>query len=153
MTIDVLPTLAAILGADLPDHPIDGEDIRPLIFGEEGARSPHEALFFWYHDRQLEAMRSGQWKLHFPHGFRSMEGRAPGKDGIPGKYDHSRKIGLALFDLEADIGETTNVAAQHPEVMARLQALADAARRSLGDKLTKIEGADRRPAGQLERGN
>ena len=54
-------------------------------------------------------MRCGRWKLHFPHGYRSMEGQAPGADGIPGKYDYSPTTGLELYDLLADIGERRNL--------------------------------------------
>ncbi|MHC5010883.1 MAG: sulfatase family protein [Planctomycetota bacterium] len=147
MTIDVLPTVAALVGADLPAHPIDGKDIGPLIFGEEGARSPHEAYFFYYHRNALEAMRAGRWKLHFPHRYRSMEGRELGRDGRPGAYDNDRRTGLELYDLEADVGERENVADAHPAVVERLQALADAMRADLGDALTGVEGAGRRAAG------
>ena len=94
MTIDVLPTVAGIVGAELPQRTIDGMDVWPLLAGEPGARSPQEAYFFYYHTNHLEAMRSGPWKLHFPHGYRSMIGRTPGTGGTPGNYDHSKKTGL-----------------------------------------------------------
>ena len=81
MTIDVLPTVARLIGATLPDHPIDGKDIWPLMAGERGAKSPHEAYYFYYRRNELQAIRSGRWKLHFPHKYRSMEGRTPGADG------------------------------------------------------------------------
>lgn len=149
MTIDVLPTVARVIGAELPAHEIDGKDVSPLVFGDPNARSPHEAYFFWYHQGHLEALRCGRWKLHFPHGYRSMHGREPGADGLPGKYDYSVKTGLELYDLEADIGESRDVAAEYPEVVARLQALADAKRRELGDKLTGTEGSSNRPPGRL----
>ena len=149
MTIDVFPTVAAMIGAELPTHPIDGLDVRPLLFSEEGARSPHEALFFYYGQGRLEAMRAGRWKLHFPHGYRSMIGRELGKDGIPGKYDYSVKTGLELYDLQADLGEQTDVSAENPDVVARLQALADEARTRLGDKATGGEGSETREPGRL----
>ena len=149
MTIDVLPTVARLIGADLPDHPIDGLDVWPLATGVPGAKSPHEAFFFYYHRNDLEAVRSGRWKLHFPHGFRSMKGQDPGADGIPGKYDHSVKTDLELYDLEADLGETTNVAARHPEVVERLQALAEGARAELGDRLEDRVGIGVREPGRL----
>jgi arylsulfatase A-like enzyme len=150
MTIDVLPTVADLLDAELPPHPIDGKSILPLLQGEPGARSPHEALFFYYRRNDLEAMRSGRWKLHFPHRFRSMEGREPGRDGTPGKYDHDRRTGLELYDLEADIGETTDLADEHPEVVARLQKLANAMRAELGDALTDVEPTARREPDRIK---
>jgi arylsulfatase A len=152
MTIDIFPTVAALIGADLPEHTIDGRDASALILGRPGARSPQEAYFFYYHDNHLEAMRCGRWKLHFPHGYRSMEGREPGSGGTPGTYDYERKTGLELYDLEADIGETTDVAADHPDVVARLVALADAMRADLGDKLTGVEASGARPAGRVSGG-
>ena len=146
MTIDVLPTLAALVGAPLPERSIDGKDIRPLLLGEPGASSPHEALFFWW-NRHLEAVRSGRWKLHFPHDYRSLDGPA-GADGMPSKY-LQRSIGLSLFDLDADRSETTDVAAQHPEVVKRLRALAEAARLELGDSATDQTGRGVREPGRV----
>jgi arylsulfatase A-like enzyme len=146
MTIDVLPTLAQLAGAALPEHPIDGLDIGPLLAGRPGAKSPHEALYFYW-NRELQAVRSGRWKLHFPHEYRTLAG-PPGSGGTPGPYQPAR-TGLALYDLEADVGETTDVAAQHPEVVARLEALAEKAREELGDTATNRTGKGVRPAGSL----
>jgi len=147
MTIDILPTIAEIIGGTLPEHPIDGRSILPLMKGEEGARSPHDALYFYW-GRHLQAVRSGRWKLHFPHTYRTLAGRPGGKGGIPAPYSQGR-TGLALYDLETDIGETTNVADQHPEIVKQLQGLADNARKELGDSATKQRGAGVRPAGRL----
>lgn len=145
MTIDILPTVAHLIGAELPDHKIDGKNIWPLMAGEPDAVSPHEAYFFYW-GRQLQAVRSGRWKLHFPHDYRTLAGRPGGKDGIPANYSQGR-IELSLFDLDNDIGETTNVADQHPEVVQRLQHLADEMRKDLGDNNTKGNGI--RPAGKI----
>ncbi len=145
-TIDILPTLAAITGAPAPKLPIDGLDIRPLLFGEKDARSPHDALFFYYQDNQLQAMRSGQWKLHFPHKARSMTGQAPGKDGIPGKY-RQIPVGLELYDLADDIGETKNLAESKADIVAKLQEKAAKMRAELGDSLSQIKPTAVRPAG------
>jgi arylsulfatase A len=132
MTIDILPTVAHLMGAQLPDHKIDGRNIWPLIVGEPGATSPHEAYYFYY-GQQLQAIRSGKWKLHFPHGYRTLNGRPGGTGGTPVSYDQAQ-IGLELFDLEQDMGETTDVANEHPEVVARLSQLAEAMRKELGDE-------------------
>lgn len=146
MTIDVFATVAKLTGAPLPNHPIDGKDIWPLLSGQPGAKSPHEALFFYYGNNELQAMRSGQWKLMFPHKSNSIEGATLGADGKPGVFV-SKTEGLELYDLNDDIGEKTNVADRHPDVMVRLQAMADKMRHELGDTLTKTTGTGVRPHG------
>ncbi|MGE3315016.1 MAG: sulfatase [Planctomycetaceae bacterium] len=147
-TIDLLPTLAGIAGADVPTaRRIDGKDIRALMLGERDAKSPHEAYYYYWGD-ELQAIRSGRWKLHFPHSYRSMEGSQPGRDGQPGPYV-TKETGLALYDLDADVGETTNVAGANPDVVARLEQLAEIARDDLGDALTNRTGRNLRPPGKL----
>jgi len=141
MTIDVLPTIAELIGASLPAREIDGKSALALWKG--GDESPQEAYYFYYHENQLEAMRAGKWKLHFPHGYRSMVGQTPGSGGMPGKYDWGAKTGLALYDLEQDLS------AQHPELLKRLQGMADSMRQRLGDRLTDVVGAENREPGRL----
>jgi arylsulfatase A len=148
MTIDVLPTVAYLLGAALPDHKIDGKNIWPLISGESGARSPHEAYYFYY-GRELHAVRSGRWKLHFPHSYPSLSGRKGGSGGLPAKYD-TLKIEEALFDLESDPGETKDVREANPEVVARLRGLAAEMRKDLGDSATKVTGSGVREPGRIK---
>ncbi len=147
MTIDLLPTVAQMVGAELPDHPIDGKDIWPLIAGEEGAQSPQEAYYFYY-GRELQAIRRGKWKLHFPHGYRTMAGRKGGTGGIPEPYRQAR-TGLELYDLSTDVSETNNVAAMHPQVVQQLEALAESMRDELGDARTKRAGKGVRPPGKV----
>jgi arylsulfatase A len=147
MTIDVLPTLVRLAGADLPPLPIDGKDVWPLLHGEPGAKSPHEAYYFYW-DRGLQAVRSGKWKLHFPHDYRSLTG-PPGNDGKAGGYSNAH-TGLALYELETDAGEKTNVADKHPEIVRRLSALADQMRDDLGDSLTKRPGKGVRQPGKIQ---
>jgi arylsulfatase A-like enzyme len=149
MTIDLLPTICGLIGAELPTRTIDGMNVWPLLAGEPGARSPQEAYFFYYHQNHLEAMRSGPWKLHFPHGYRSMVGMTAGSDGSPGSYNYDVKTGLELYHLEDDISESRDVAAEHPEVVARLSRMADAMRARLGDKLTKVKGSENREPGRV----
>jgi arylsulfatase A-like enzyme len=148
MSIDVLPTIAELCGTRLPERPIDGASIAGLLLGTD-ERPPHEALFFTYHDNNLEGVRAGRWKLHFPHGYRTMNGREPGHGGKPGQYDYGAKIGLELYDLVGDRSELRDVAAEHPDVVARLTALADAHRARLGDRLTKVEGTENREPGHV----
>ena len=90
----------------------------------------------------------GKWKLHFPHAYRTMNGRPGGTDGIPTDYSQA-EIGLSLFDLEADIGESVDVKEQHPDVIAKMQQLADATRAELGDASLKITGSGVREPGRL----
>jgi len=93
-------------------------------------------------------VRSGKWKLHFPHGYRTMAGKPGGIGGKPALYSQAR-TGLALYDLSADAGETTDLAEKNPDVVKRLKALADAARADLGDSATKQKGTGLREPGRL----
>ena len=151
MTIDVLPTIAKLVGAELPKHALDGRDVWPLLAGEPGARNPHAAYWFYYENNQLQAVRSGdgRWKLQLPHAFRTLNGRAGGRDGVPVKYEQRKLDAPELFDLHADLAETNNVAAQQAEVMVRLLKSAEAAREELGDSLTKRQGRGVREPGRL----
>jgi hypothetical protein len=85
--------------------------------------------------------------LHFPHAYRTLNGRPGGHSGNPVPYEDGQTE-LALFNLAQDVGETTNVAAAHPDVVERLSALAERAREELGDSATKQEGSGVRPAGE-----
>jgi arylsulfatase A len=145
MTIDLLPTIARLAGAELPaDRIIDVKDIRALISGRRDATSPNEALYFYW-GQELQAVRSGNWKLHFPHGYRSLAGK-PGSGGKPAGYQQA-KIGLSLFDLGKDPGETTDVAGSNSAVVERLTVLAEKAREDLGD--TGRQGKNLRPPGRI----
>ena len=146
MTIDVLPTIARLVGAPLPERPIDGLDISPLLLGEAGARSPHDALLFYY-GTELRAVRGGRFKLVLPHRSQTLDGPA-GSGGRPGKYRQA-EVPLALYDLGADVGETTDVASAHPDVVKRLLEAAEKAREDLGDSLTGRTGRGLREPGRV----
>ena len=148
-TIDILPTVAKWIDAKLPDHKIDGKDISPLIFGESDAKSPHTHFPCYYKGGQLQAIRDSQYKIVFPHQYRSLNGRKGGTDGKPVNYNQN-KATFALYDLKADVGESKNVAEQHPEVVARLMKYAEEVREDLGDKLTKTKGSGNREPGRVE---
>jgi arylsulfatase A-like enzyme len=137
MTIDLLPTIAKLIDADSPKHRIDGKDISALLTGD--AKSPHEAYYFYY-GNQLQAVRQGKWKLHFPHGYRTMAGKPGGTGGIPTNYSQA-KIGLSLFDLHSDISESKNVKDKFPKITNRLK--------SLGEKFNKELQKTKRPAGKI----
>jgi len=68
-------------------------------------------------------------------------------DGLPGPYAFPT-VPAALYDLENDIGETTDVSDRHPEVVARLDAVAEEARTKLGDRLQGRRGSEVRPPGR-----
>ncbi len=138
-TMDLLPTLARLAGGAPPsDRTLDGHDIRPLLFGEAGAKSPYEAFFYYYLD-QLQAVRSGPWKLFLP------------LDGFA-RHPHFRNGGQKtpplLFHLVEDIGCERNVAAEHPEIVARLSGLAETMRADLGDR--NAPGPGMRSIGKVE---
>ena len=127
--MDFLPTIAGIVGAELPkDRIIDGHDIWPILSGDPEAQSPYEA-FYYYRDDRLQAVRSGKWKLHV---YRPEEG-----------------VTRLLYNLEEDIGESEDVSEQFPEIVMRLELLADKAREDMGDAVTGQEGVNVRPIGQL----
>ena len=104
-TMDVLPTFAALAGAEAPMERIDGHDISSILRGQVGTPSPYDA-FYYYRGYELRAVRSGEWKLH--------------TDGT-------------LYNLESDVGESTDLASEKPEVRDRLAGLLEQARDSLGD--------------------
>lgn len=147
--MDLLPTIARLVDAPLPaDRVIDGQDIWPLLSGVSGATTPYSE-FFYYRGGQLQAVRSGGWKLHVPHAYPTLEGGEPGHDGSVGRYAQGR-IGVTLFDLAADPGETRDLAGDYPDVVERLLALVDAARVDIGDALTETVGVNARPAGFVD---
>ena len=149
MTIDVFPTIAELLRlpAAQVDRPIDGRSLWPLLSGASD-EPVQEAYFFYFNKNELQAMRSGRWKLVFPHTYRSMAGQTPGEDGLPGQYAQN-KTGLELYDMTSDPSETRNVAAAHPAVMARLSVLSAQARVDLGDALTGATGTGNREPGRV----
>jgi len=135
-TIDLLPTFAKLAATTAPtDRIIDGRDIWPLLSGGPGAKSPHEAFYYYYTD-QLHAVRSGPWKLHLP--------LSPKIGGWRGKPDHTPPF---LYDVrvDQDPGEIKDLAKQHPDIVKRLTALAQKAAKDLGD--LDRQGHGQRPSG------
>jgi arylsulfatase A-like enzyme len=141
-TIDLLPTFAKLAGAVLPpDRTIDGRDISPLLLQPAGAASPHEA-YFYYRGLGLEAVRSGDWKLVFRRQrweelpYQRTEGEDP-----------NAWVEAALYNLREDIGESTDVIAEYPEIARKLRALARDMRKELGDSRTETPCTACRPLG------
>ena len=140
--MDILPTVAYLAGAQVPeDRIIDGKNLWPLITGADAA-SPHD-VYYYYAGTWLQAVRAGPWKLHLA--------RPEPREGIYGECAGWLAVNATLIDapqlynLRDDIGEQHDVAAQHPEVVARLEKLADLAREELGDYGER--GAAVRPTG------
>jgi len=150
MSIDLFATMAAITGAPpaAAERPIDGRDAREVWSCAAGARPTHEAFWFYYHTNHLEGVRMGRWKLSLPRASRTLDGKPGGVDGGETAYVE-KPVPLALYDLEADPRETTDVSAAHPEVMREILAHVEAARAELGDALTKREGRARRGPGKV----
>jgi arylsulfatase A len=119
--MDILPTFVKLAGGNPPaDRTLDGGDIWPILAGEPAAKSPHD-VFFYYRGLKLQAVRSGSWKLHLAK--------------------------TELYNLETDIGETTNLAAANPEEVTRLRELANQMEDDLG--LDGI-GPGCRPLGKVD---
>jgi hypothetical protein len=133
-TIDLLPTFVSLAGGTVPATPvIDGRDITPILLGQskESAREAH----YYFAGYDLQAVRQGRWKLAL----------SPQPEGM-GKQAAKTPAGMRLYDLDAEIGEQTDVAAQHPEVVAKLKALADKISAEIGGKTPTA----RRPAGEVK---
>lgn len=150
MTIDLFPTIAKLIGATLPTNKIDGKDIFDLLTAKPGAKSPHEAFFFYYNVNELQAVRSNKWKLILPHTYRTLQGVPPGKDGIPAKYKMVKIEKPELYDLKKDPSEKKNVADKYPEIVKSMMELVERCREDLGDSLTKQKGTGLRPPGRIE---
>jgi arylsulfatase A-like enzyme len=114
---DLLPTFVKLAGGTVPsDHKIDGRDITPLLLGQS-TESPHEA-FYYFASTSLQAVRAGEWKLAL----------VPQYEGF-GPYhalsaDLNHPLTPKLYNLEQDLGEKRDVAAEHPEVVERLMSYA-----------------------------
>jgi arylsulfatase len=164
--LDLLPTLAKLIGSDLPKAKIDGVDLSPLLLGEKNATG--RPSFAYFSGSELHAIRSGKWKLHFPHEYLTVNG-PPGKGGKPANYENMKpkaieesgirgiasrhgykveKIELSLIDLTIDPGEKKDVSAAHPDVVKRLTAMANELRQDLGDPLTGTKGTGLRSPGR-----
>ncbi len=167
-TIDLLPTVANMIGAKLSTNRIDGVDIRSLLIESQPSPGPRNE-FLYYAGEELQAIRMGDWKLHLPHDYLTPDSPI-GKDGKPANFENMkpasmqlsglagiasrhgyvvRHTELALYNLRDDPGEQHDVAEQNPQIVAELQTLAEAARADLGDTLTGRKGTNLRPVGRL----
>jgi len=137
-TMDLLPTFSRLAGGDPPqDRKIDGLDIAALLFGDERTTTPHSE-YYYYHQDQLQAVRSGPWKMFLPV---KLSGGHP-------HFRRTQKPQTLLFNLVTDVSCQRNVAADHPDVVAQLSKIATRARADLGDK--GQPGPGQRPRGKIE---
>jgi arylsulfatase len=113
--------------------------------------TPRTKFNYYYNKNDLEAVRIGEWKLVFPHSYRSYENVMPGNNGYPGPYRTGSLDDLALYDLRRDPGERYNVIELYPKIVEELQAYAGEVKEDLGDNLTGKLGANRRPIGELKK--
>ena len=161
-TLDILPTIAARIGAELPDHTIDGRDAFELWSREQpktragcdpdanGPRGPQEPLLFFYNTAELQALRLGRWKLHLAHSYRTMKGREVGQDGLQGNYDYGAKIQQSLFDLWTDPAEQHDVSGDHPLIVERMLRMAETAKGELSMGADGSLGRGMRKPGRKE---
>ncbi|HKL22423.1 MAG TPA: sulfatase-like hydrolase/transferase, partial [Tichowtungia sp.] len=130
-TIDLYPTLARLAGASLPDMELDGKNMLDLMTTKPGSKTPHKNLFFVYGKRAW-SVRSGDWKYDAKMNFTTMgEGRSDEK---------------ALYNLKEDIGETTNLIDDYPEVAERMADALDEHLRRIGIEIADPDGSAPPPA-------
>ncbi len=135
-SMDILPTVAAIAGAPLPDKIIDGENISPILKGGKVSELTDRELLY-FHATNLQAIRVGDWKLHLP--------RQPHHTHFMGRQNVGRGTidtltKPMLFNLESDIEESQDFAEENPEIVMTLLRRADERRKELGD--WNIKGFD-----------
>jgi len=137
--IDLLPTLVKLAGGTVPtDRKIDGADLAPLLLGE-AKESPRRAHHY-FNGNRLEAVRSGPWKLAI-----APQSENAGKPKPPA--DPKKAFTPTLYNLDTDIGETTDVAGEHPDVVKRLQEFVAQMDADLG---VSKQGPGVRPPGRVE---
>ena len=143
MAIDWMPTIANITSSKLSQNKIDGKDIWPLLSGEVD-QSPHEKLYFYYRVNELHSIRMNNWKIQFSRTYRSLNGKAGGKDGIPIKYEMNVIDKNELYNLKDDPQERIDVYHKFPEIAKKMEELAEKARVELGDNLKGRNGKGNR---------
>ena len=135
-TIDLLPTAVSLAGGILPEQPvIDGRDISPLLLGK--TKDSPRGVHYYFSGYNLQAVRKGPWKLAFARQNESM-----GRQALPDATTSEPR----LYNLEQEIGETTNLAALHPEIVNELRALGATMTAEIGGE----NPPGRRPAGKVD---
>lgn len=137
--LDILPTVMNIVGGELPKEKIDGTDVTDLLLGKVNATG-HAKPFYYIGGKRVRGVRLGDWKLMLPGRYGTVV--EAGKDGNVGKRGNI-KLEMSLFNLKEDIGESTNLADKHPEMVEKLVKLA-------ADFKTELK-ENKRPCGIIER--
>ncbi len=149
--MDLFNTVVNLAGGKVPDdRVIDGKDILPLFRNDENEKSPHEA-FYYYFGGQLIGVRSEKWKLLVPLEKPLIQlGMGELGFSVSGRYNRlfGDPVPVRLYDLNTDIGEKENIAEGNPEVVKRLTALAERARKEIGD--LGSPGENIRPPGTMK---
>lgn len=149
MSIDILPTIAQITGASLPKLHIDGKSIYHML-ADKNETSNQEAYFIYYNRNELQAIVMGDWKLYFPHKYRSIApGQAFRNDGIPIDYYMIEMKEMELYHIPSDPSESKNVIDQNPEIVSKMNALAEKVREDMGDALQNRDGKNNREPGNV----
>jgi arylsulfatase A len=140
-TMDILPTFLSLVEGSpyRSQRPIDGKDIGPLLRGEPHAKTPYE-VFYYYRRHQLQAVRSGVWKLHLPLErsfpvWSTYERQGPGREA-------------KLVNLSRDPEEKNDVSADNQDIVRKLLGLAADARNRLGHEGEK--GSEQRPVWDIQ---
>lgn len=136
-TIDLLPTAVSISGGVLPEQPvIDGRDLSPLLFGE--TKESPRGFHCYFSGYNLQAVRKGPWKLAL-----APQNETMGREALP----DARTREPRLYNLDQEIGEKTDLAAAHPEIVAELSGLAQTIVAEIGSDSPTA----RRTAGKVDR--
>ena len=147
--VDILPTMASIIGGKLSENKIDGVDISSLFKGNFDA-NPRETILFYYDKNNLNAVRKGNWKLVLPHTYRSYNAK-PGKNGHSGKRIKMVVEKPELYNLRRDPAEQFNVIDYYPEIVDDLMVVVEEARDELGDLNVGLEkGKGNRDVGRVD---
>jgi arylsulfatase len=149
MGIDWVPTFASLTNSKLSENKIDGKNIWSVLTNQS-EEDPHEALFFYYHTNSLHGVRYGDWKMYFPHRYRTLNGRKGRDDGKPIKYEYVDLKEIELYNLLKDPSEKNEISSENPDIVSKIQKLADKKRAEIGDDLTGIVGSEVRPIGKSE---
>lgn len=118
--MDILPTFTAMSGGSLPARELDGRDLTPLF---QTNTAPAASPFYYFKSGRVQAVRMGDWKLHLPHEYRTVS--KVGNDGERGEYSYP-EVEESLFNLAWDAEEKYNRAAEYPDKVAELKAMAEA---------------------------
>ncbi len=122
MTIDVLPSLAGLAGVTALPEQLDGRERWATFSGQSESVAERPYLVYWVDRLEAVVSRTGRWKLHLPHAYRTLDGPQR-DDGLPGPT-RVDSIGLSLFDLHADAAERVNVAERYPDTLRTMMAAA-----------------------------